>query len=1034
MSSDTGPTTRETTRTVIALLTVVGFVLIAAVLPIVGSEAPGRSLVPQNAAGEGLSGSQGSSLQRALRGQGTGSGSGLQGAGGSESMVKGLLSNLDDGASRQLDGGRKGSGQQGQGQRGESAFGALNPGSQTDVGSAEGLTSQSLRNQSATPHFIVESSEAGYWRTGAYDTYTGSGWDAEDLPVQAEWPRRPATAPEDRRTVTQTYRLLKPASALPGVWEPTDVQSEFADELQVTQQGAIKARSPMPANTTYTVESRAPPRNPERLRQAGRNYPERIDRTYTGLPSSTPERLTERTDEITAEADTPYEKAVAIESWLEANKEYSLNASHDGGDVADQFVFEMDAGYCEYFATSMTAMLRSQDVPARYTVGYSTGQPQGNGTYLVRAMNAHAWVEVYFPETGWVRFDPTPGQSRLEREFRSYQRAAENGNADEAAEQFLDQAEQGSLDGGGTSGSPGESSGGQSGDGETPDTSQPGGDGSPGEANGSDANASDVAETYNHTEEGSPGESFDPSSGPSYRISLQEDAIPGQPVTVLVERDGDPAEGVAVTFNGERVGRTNASGMVRGEVPFAARLRVDVRANATDGAAGSTGRLSPGGGATVPTTAGTDAVVAAGGAVQSGNETNATRSFDVPTDISIGVRGEADPGETVTVTTNISDRPVSDATVSVDGSAVGETDEDGELDVALPGRETVTLEASRGEAYGNRTLRLANVSVNTTGFALPGLSITVSVTDQGEPVEGATVTVGGKTVTTGADGTAEVSLPVATGATVQVETAGGITESQPVKYRFLTAGLALILALVTVAALVVLYRRAAAAGLSIREQLVATLYWLSGAFVAALVGLAVRSEALLSQFPAVARRVARALRGAWQSLVAAVRAQDFGAIPGPRALLAWVLAALGGLATSARSSVSTPSLREDDVETAAAVAEDPAGATPDARAQVRRAWREFRNRLPVADHRTKTPGELARIGIDEGFPSGAVGTLRDAVQAIEYGRRDPHGYLDDVAAAERELDGSDGRAEDGEAGATDGPRSAPHATDGGESE
>ncbi|MFD1587812.1 transglutaminaseTgpA domain-containing protein [Halorientalis brevis] len=1027
MSSDAGQPSRD--RTVVALLTVVGFVLVAAVLPVVGSDAPGRSLIPQSATGDDAGGA-GSAVQRALGGESAGSSSPSGGSADSQSLVDGLLSNLSAGSPGQVVAGdRERTSSQGQG--GSSGFGALNPGSQTGVGSTQNLLSDSLRNQSATPHLLVRSSEPGYWRTGAFTTYTGSGWTTRGEPAPAEWPRRPSTKPADRRTVTQEYRLLEPATALPGVYEPTDVESGFADELRVTDQGTIRAASAMPANTTYTVVSQAPPRTPERLRQAGTDYPRSIETTYTQLPAGTPDRVARRTSRIVRDAETPYAKAVAIESWLEANKRYSLNASHDGGDVADQFVFEMDSGYCEYFASSMAVMLRSQDVPARYVVGYSTGQPQGNGTYLVRAMNAHAWVEVYFPDTGWVRFDPTPGRSRLQSEFRAYQRAAETGNADAAARRFLDQAAEGSS-GDGASGSPDESAGGQTGEdsetaGDQPRTSDDGSGGT---------NATEATDAYNHSEEGSPGESFDPSPGPSYSIALQNDPVPGQRVTVLVERDGDPAAGVTVRFNGERIGRTNESGMVRGEVPFAGRLTIDVSDN--ESRAAGTGSLLAPGGATVPGSFASTDGRGIGTAVQQRNGTNVTRSFDVPTDVAIAVDGPVDPGETVSVKATIDDRPIADARVSLDGSRVGTTDERGTLAVSLPGRERTTVEVSRGEAYGNRTLRLANVSVATSGFALPGLSITVSVTDGETPVEGATVAVGGRTATTGPDGTASVSLPLATGATVHVETADGITEHQPVTYRFVTAGVALVLALGLGAVLVVLRRRASAAGRSVREHLLATLRWLSGAFVAALVGLAIQVERLRSRLPVIAERVARTLRTAWRTVVAALSARrlDFGALPGPRAMLAWLLAALRGVATSAESSVSAAlSTDAGSDETTAAVDEvEPSGLDPGER--VRRAWREFRARLPVADYRTKTPGELAAIGIEEGFPSGAVGTLRDAIRAIEYGRRDPDSYLDDVAAAEREL--GDARVTDtGESDARDADAArsgAPPATDGGENE
>ncbi|WP_148417044.1 transglutaminase-like domain-containing protein, partial [Haloferax sp. KTX1] len=74
--------------------------------------------------------------------------------------------------------------------------------------------------------------------------------------------------------------------------------------------------------------------------------------------------------------------------------------------------FEMDEGYCVYFATTMVTMLRTQGIPARMTVGYTSGQRIDENQWVVRGLNSHAWVEVYFPDQGWVQFDPTPSGPR----------------------------------------------------------------------------------------------------------------------------------------------------------------------------------------------------------------------------------------------------------------------------------------------------------------------------------------------------------------------------------------------------------------------------------------------------------------------------------------------------------------------------------------------------------------------------------------------------------------------------------------------
>jgi hypothetical protein len=76
--------------------------------------------------------------------------------------------------------------------------------------------------------------------------------------------------------------------------------------------------------------------------------------------------------------------------------------------VVDYFLFDLQQGYCDYYATAMVVMARSLGIPARLAVGYATGEydPELEAYQVTRA-NAHSWAEVYFPEYGWIRFEPT---------------------------------------------------------------------------------------------------------------------------------------------------------------------------------------------------------------------------------------------------------------------------------------------------------------------------------------------------------------------------------------------------------------------------------------------------------------------------------------------------------------------------------------------------------------------------------------------------------------------------------------------------
>jgi hypothetical protein len=101
---------------------------------------------------------------------------------------------------------------------------------------------------------------------------------------------------------------------------------------------------------------------------------------------------------------------LAFESWIGANVVYDLDAPTpaEGVDAVDDFLFSSRRGFCEQIASALAVMLRTQGVPARLATGYLPGERDRiSGVWKVRASDAHAWVEVWFPESGWQAFDPT---------------------------------------------------------------------------------------------------------------------------------------------------------------------------------------------------------------------------------------------------------------------------------------------------------------------------------------------------------------------------------------------------------------------------------------------------------------------------------------------------------------------------------------------------------------------------------------------------------------------------------------------------
>ena len=159
----------------------------------------------------------------------------------------------------------------------------------------------------------------------------------------------------------------------------------------------------------YAGISRLPPRNAVKLRSASTDYPSDISAAYLQLPELDP-RIPELTSQITKNAPTPFDKAVAIENYLRTRFTYTLKLTGKPGDhPLAHFLFETRAGHCEYFASAMAIMLRTLGIPTREVNGFLPGEYNDlGGDYIVRASDAHSWVEVYFPGNGWQTFDPTP--------------------------------------------------------------------------------------------------------------------------------------------------------------------------------------------------------------------------------------------------------------------------------------------------------------------------------------------------------------------------------------------------------------------------------------------------------------------------------------------------------------------------------------------------------------------------------------------------------------------------------------------------
>ncbi len=135
-----------------------------------------------------------------------------------------------------------------------------------------------------------------------------------------------------------------------------------------------------------------------------------LDPRYLALsPAIDTARVESLAQEVTADASTRYEQALALQSFFRTASEFTYDTSVDptGGDAVNTFLNDRE-GYCVQFATAMVVMARTLDIPARMAVGFLPGMVTDQGSYVVQGGDAHAWPELWFPGNGWVRFEPTP--------------------------------------------------------------------------------------------------------------------------------------------------------------------------------------------------------------------------------------------------------------------------------------------------------------------------------------------------------------------------------------------------------------------------------------------------------------------------------------------------------------------------------------------------------------------------------------------------------------------------------------------------
>ncbi len=267
-----------------------------------------------------------------------------------------------------------------------------------------------------------------YWRARVYDRYADGRWSTETLSMTERVGLGMTTLHfpelEGRRSVTFTFMSPEPMMTLYVAsqprWVSRRVEVDFAENPDGTVDVAsFHAMPPLGAGESYKARSSIADMTISQLRDAGSNYPAWVTERYLKLPDTITDRTRELAEQIAEEQETPYDVVASVTRYLRNNIRYSetiTGTPASGQDPLDWFLFDLRVGFCNYYASSEVILLRSLGIPARLAVGFAEGEHQrGTNINLVYERNAHAWPEVYFPDFGWVEFEPTVSQDPIYR-------------------------------------------------------------------------------------------------------------------------------------------------------------------------------------------------------------------------------------------------------------------------------------------------------------------------------------------------------------------------------------------------------------------------------------------------------------------------------------------------------------------------------------------------------------------------------------------------------------------------------------------
>ncbi|MBN1313804.1 MAG: transglutaminase domain-containing protein [Anaerolineae bacterium] len=262
-----------------------------------------------------------------------------------------------------------------------------------------------------------------YWRSKLFDRYENGRWTAssEDR-VESDFG---VIIPETqgfyalRTNVQQRFQIVIPATRLvyaapqPTTFSSLPVVYDVIYNTPGQGQGtatAVRAANLLMSGRKYEATSSISIADETSLRAANTDYPAWVSERYLQLPDTITSRTRDLAIAVTAQFDNPYDKARAVEAYLRDHITYNRQVSAPPSNVepVDYVLFDRTEGYCNYYASAMTIMLRAVGIPARVAAGFAQGEFDDSlNAFRVLEADAHTWVEAFFPGFGWVEFEPT---------------------------------------------------------------------------------------------------------------------------------------------------------------------------------------------------------------------------------------------------------------------------------------------------------------------------------------------------------------------------------------------------------------------------------------------------------------------------------------------------------------------------------------------------------------------------------------------------------------------------------------------------